>query len=127
MSRSKIRPRRSLIFVPGNKPEWFPKALNYGADIVCVDIEDAISPDQKDSARSKTLALFAQDIPANNPECLVRINNLRSNEGVSDVQEILRQKSPPPGLMLTKVKSADEIVQLQEIFSSPSHQSLIHI
>ena len=51
-------PRRSLIFVPGNKPEWFPKALKYGADVVCVDLEDAIAPNQKSAARKATLELF---------------------------------------------------------------------
>ena len=49
MLTTNIRPRRSLIFVPGNKPEWFPKALKYGADVVCVDLEDAIAPQQKDA------------------------------------------------------------------------------
>ena len=40
MERS-IRPRRSLIFAPGNRPSMFAKALNTGADMVAFDLEDA--------------------------------------------------------------------------------------
>ena len=124
MSTTAIKPRRSLIFVPGNKPEWFPKALKYGADIVCVDIEDAIAPSQKNSAREKTLALFDQDIDISTPECIVRINNLRSVDGLRDVIAILEQTRPPPALMLTKVKSRDEVCQLDELLSMPPHDAI---
>ena len=124
MSTTAIKPRRSLIFVPGNKPEWFPKALKYGADIVCVDIEDAIAPSQKNSAREKTLALFDQDNDIATPECIVRINNLRSVDGLRDVIAILEQTRPPPALMLTKVKSRDEVCQLDELLSMPPHDAI---
>ena len=43
---------RSYLFVPGNRPERFDKALARGADAVIVDLEDAVPPDQKD-ARSR--------------------------------------------------------------------------
>ena len=52
------QPRRSLIFVPGDRPDRFPKALATGADIVCIDLEDAIAPQHKAEARDKTLALL---------------------------------------------------------------------
>ena len=42
---------RSYLFVPGNRPERFDKALASGADTVIVDLEDAVAPDQKDAAR----------------------------------------------------------------------------
>ena len=44
MNRRIPRPRRSFIFTPGLKPEMFPKALASGADMVCVELEDGISP-----------------------------------------------------------------------------------
>ena len=124
MSTTAIKPRRSLIFVPGNKPEWFPKALKYGADFVCVDIEDAIAPSQKNSARERTLALIDQDIDIATPECIVRINNLRSVDGLRDEIAILEQTRPPPALMLTKVKSRDEVCQLDELLSMPPHDAI---
>ena len=43
-----IRPRRSLLFVPGLRPDRFVKALDSGADIVCVDMEDAVALPRKD-------------------------------------------------------------------------------
>ncbi len=43
---------RSYLFVPGNRPERFDKALASGADAVIVDLEDAVPPDQKDAARA---------------------------------------------------------------------------
>lgn len=119
-----IRPRRSLIFVPGNKPEWFPKALKYNADIVCVDLEDAIAPNQKDAARETTLALFDKYEKEFQAECVVRINNLRSADGLRDVMGVLARKRPPPALMLTKVKSSDEVSQLEELLKAPPHDSI---
>jgi len=119
-----LRPRRSLIFVPGNKPEWFPKALEYGADIVCIDLEDAIAPNQKDAAREATLALFETYEKKSQPECIVRINSLRSADGIHDIIGILARKRPPPGLMLTKVKTSDEVCQLEELLTGPPFDSI---
>ena len=118
-------PRRSLIFVPGNKPEWFPKALKYGADVVCVDLEDAIAPSQKDAARTATLGLFEKyRKESHEPECIVRINSLRSSDGINDITGILARKQPPPGLMLTKVKTDDEVRHLEELLEAPPFNSI---
>jgi citrate lyase beta subunit len=126
MSEATPRPRRSLIFAPGNKPEMFPKALNSGADIVCVDLEDAIAPTAKDLAREATLKLFAET-PADateGVECMVRINSLRSPEGLADLLAILSGDRPPRALMLPKVKSPDEITLLAELLDGPRHRGI---
>ena len=52
-----IRPRRSFIFIPGLKPDMFPKALASVADIVCVELEDGIASKDKVEARKHALAL----------------------------------------------------------------------
>ena len=60
MTDAPYQPRRSLIFTDGMRPEMFAKALESGADMVCVDLEDAIAPEHKDQARDFTLPLFAK-------------------------------------------------------------------
>ncbi len=57
-SNHAVRPRRSLLFVPGLRPDRFTKALDSGADIVCVDMEDAVARNRKDEGRALTLPLF---------------------------------------------------------------------
>jgi citrate lyase beta subunit len=115
------QPRRSLIFAPGNKPEMFPKALKTGADIVCIDLEDAIAPQHKSEAREKTLALFNELQTADGIERMVRINCLRSPEGFADVVAIGNSDRPPPALMLTKVKRPEEIRVLDDVLSDDKH------
>ena len=92
-----LRPRRSFIFCPGTKPEMFPKALKSGADIVCVDLEDAVAPADKAAAREQTLALFeapqADDGAGDDVERIVRANCLRTPEGMADVQAVLASAS----------------------------------
>ncbi len=110
-----IRPRRSFLFVPGTGPEMFPKALAAKPDIVCVDLEDAVIPEHKADARRATLALFEKAPDDSETELLVRINSLRTRDGIEDVAAILAASSPPPGLMLPKVKSPDEIRLLDEM------------
>ena len=56
MSLNKPRVRRSFIFTPGLKPEMFPKAIDSGADMVCIELEDGIALKDKNDARKNTLS-----------------------------------------------------------------------
>ncbi len=54
-ARAAIAQARSFLFVPGNRPERFEKALASGADAVVLDLEDAVGPDQKAAAREEVV------------------------------------------------------------------------
>ncbi len=126
-SERAVRPRRSFIFSPGLRPEMFPKALASGADIVCVELEDGIAPKDKDQARRSALALFEAPQADDGVERIVRINSLRDPFGLADVQAILETDTPPPALMLPKVKSPDEIVWLDDLLSERGHDCRLHV
>ena len=126
-SERAVRPRRSFIFSPGLRPEMFPKALASGADIVCVELEDGIAPKDKDQARRNALALFEAPQADDGVERIVRINSLRDPFGLADVQAILATETPPPALMLPKVKSPDEIVWLDDLLSERGHDCRLHV
>ncbi len=125
------RPRRSLIFMPGNKPEMFEKASNAGADIVCIDLEDAIAPPDKEVARSGTLALFADGTETNDdlakPETIVRINCLRTPDGLADLLAIANAEHGPSAIMLPKVKSPDEIRVHEELLDGAHDRIRFHV
>ena len=122
-----IRPRRSFIFTPGLKPEIFPKALASGTDIVCVELEDGIAPKDKDEARRKALALFETLQADDGIERIVRINCLRDSFGLADVQAVLASDTPPPALMLPKVRTPDEVQWLDGLLTERGHDTRLHI
>ena len=122
-----VQSRRSFIFAPGLRPELYPKALACGADIVCVELEDGVAPHDKDEAREKAMALFAELQADDGVERIVRINCLRSAVGLDDVQAILATDTPPPALMLPKVVSPDEIVWLDDLLTERGHDTRLHI
>ena len=122
-----IRPRRSFIFSPGLKPEMFPKALACGADIVCVELEDGIAPKDKQAARDNAMALFATPQADDGVERIVRINCLREQFGLLDVQAVLDTDTPPPALMLPKVRTPDEVVWLDTLLTERGHPTRLHV
>ena len=119
--------RRSFIFSPGLKPDMFPKALACGADIVCVELEDGIAPKDKAEAQMLTIRMFEKPQVNDNVERIVRINSLRDPFGLADVQAILNSDSPPPSLMLPKVKTADEIVWIDDLLTERGHPVRLHV
>ncbi len=125
-----FQPRRSVIFTPGDKPEMFAKALRSGADMVTVDLEDAVAPQHKAAARARTLALF-QDPTARDEsdgiERVVRINSLRSAEGARDVAALLATAQLPPALMLTKTRTADEVKLLDDVLTDADVPARLHV
>lgn len=122
-----VVPRRSFIFAPGLKPDMYPKALASGADIVCVELEDGIAPKDKDEARHHAMALFAKPQADDGVERIVRINCLREAFGLADVQAVLSTDTPPPALMLPKVRTPDEIVWLDNLLTERGHATRLHV
>lgn len=127
MTNSKIRPRRSFIFTPGLRPDMFPKALASGADIVCVELEDGVAPKDKDVARGHAISLFEAPQASDGVERILRINCLREAFGIADLQAVLATDSPPPALMLPKVKSPEEIVMIDDLLTERGHNTRLHI
>ncbi len=121
------RARRSFIFTPGLRPDMFPKALASGADIVCVELEDGIAPKDKAEARQKALALFEQPQPDDGVERIVRINSMRERFGIEDVNAVLATDTPPPALMMPKVRTSDEVVMLDQLLTEAGHETRLHV
>jgi len=126
-NKSKIRPRRSFIFTPGLRPDMYPKALASGADIVCVELEDGIAPKDKAEARKNALALFEQPQADDGVERIVRINSMRERFGIEDVNAIIASKTPPPALMMPKVRTPDEVVILNQLLTEAEHDTRLHV
>ena len=122
-----IRPRRSFIFTLGLRPDMYPKALASGADIVCVELEDGIAPKDKAEAREKALALFEKPQADDGVERIVRINSMRERFGIEDVNAILASKTPPPALMMPKVRTPDEVVILDQLLTVAGHETRLHV
>ena len=127
MSERIPRPRRSFIFTPGLKPEMFPKALVSGADMVCIELEDGIAPKDKEEARAKALKLFELPQADDGVERILRINSMRERFGIEDVLAILATDTPPPSLMMPKVRSPDEIVMLDQLLTERGHKTRLHV
>ena len=124
---TKIQARRSFIFTPGLKPEMFPKALKSGTDMVCIELEDGIAPQDKEIARNLAMKLFQQEQENDGVERILRINCLREKFGIEDVKAILSAKNPPPALMIPKVKTSEEVNLLDDLLSEKGHNCRLHI
>ncbi|MCY4463841.1 MAG: CoA ester lyase [Albidovulum sp.] len=127
MTELGIRPRRSFIFTPGLRPEMFPKALASGADIVCVELEDGIAPKDKAVARANALKLFSRPQADDGVERILRINSLRERFGIADIEAVLDSDTPPPSLMMPKVRTPDEVVMLDNLLTERGHEIRLHV
>lgn len=93
---------RSLLFVPGIRPERFAKAIASGADAVCIDLEDAVPPHEKDEAREAVIQYVTQ-MPSDMPCAVgVRINPIDTADGIKDLLAFQETGAIADFLMLPK-------------------------
>lgn len=105
-----LRPRRCVLFVPGSRPERYSKALASGADQVAIDLEDAVGPADKHTARDAVLAFLAALSPgAPGAECGLRINPPSTADGARDLQALAESTADPAFVMVPKAESAADI------------------
>ncbi|GAA4047703.1 CoA ester lyase [Streptomyces shaanxiensis] len=99
------------LYAPGDRPGVVAKALTSGADIVIVDLEDAVAPDRKDYARAATADLLSE--PEHQVPIHVRVNALGTPSAAKDL-ETLAALPGLSGLRLPKVISAEQIIHLAQ-------------
>ncbi|WBO21291.1 HpcH/HpaI aldolase/citrate lyase family protein [Sphingomonas abietis] len=102
-------PARSILFVPGDRPERFDKAAASGADMVVIDLEDAVLIDRKAAARTLVHeALAALDAP----RFVVRVNSVGTDWHGEDVRALAGLPGLA-GLMLPKAEAAEDFAAMQ--------------
>ena len=109
------RPRRSVLYMSGANARSLEKALTLRVDSLIFDLEDAVAPDQKVTARDQVVAALAQK-DYGRKERLVRVNSLTSPWGKEDLQAIAKAKVD--GVLLPKVESAAMIEEAIDLLDS---------
>ncbi|NNN33669.1 CoA ester lyase [Streptomyces sp. S3(2020)] len=104
------------LYVPGDRPQVVAKALTAGADVVVIDLEDAVAPDRKAYARDATAELLAEpqtQSPSRTQPVHVRINALDGPLAAADLAALATLPGLT-GLRLPKVTSPAQITAIAE-------------
>jgi citrate lyase subunit beta/citryl-CoA lyase/(S)-citramalyl-CoA lyase len=104
---------RSLLFVPGSRSDRFEKAAGAGADLVCIDLEDAVAPEGKPAARRDVISFFEQRRADDRREIGLRVNGA-DTEFFADDLAAVRDASGADFVMLPKPMALSEIDRLRE-------------
>jgi citrate lyase subunit beta/citryl-CoA lyase len=99
---------RSLLFVPGDRPERFAKAQAAGADGVIIDLEDAVTPATRPQARANA-ARFLREADRSRP-LWVRINPVQGSDSLPDLAAIAAAR--PDGIVLPKARTGADLQRL---------------
>jgi citrate lyase subunit beta/citryl-CoA lyase len=103
------RRARSFLFVPGDRPERFERALSSGSDVVVVDLEDAVVPAAKESALAHVVELLTSRAPV-----VIRVNDPRTPRGADDLA-VLATVGTRVAVMVPKAEDPDTIRRVREV------------
>ncbi|WP_420402830.1 HpcH/HpaI aldolase/citrate lyase family protein [Nisaea sp.] len=110
-----VRPRRSALYMPGSNARALEKARSLEADVVIMDLEDAVSPDKKEAARAAIAAALSEG-GYGDRELVIRTNGLDSRWGMDDLA--FAAGTGADAVLLPKVEHADQIWQAEEALSA---------
>jgi len=118
---SAIRPRRSVLYMPGSNPRALEKAQTLPADALILDLEDAVAPDAKDVARKQVHdAVKAKGFGKR--EIVIRINGLSTPWGADDLKAAV--EANPDAILVPKISKPED---LHEIDNRIGHQSSVRV
>jgi (S)-citramalyl-CoA lyase len=105
----------------------FPKALGSGADIVCADLEDAVAPKEKATARGIAFSQLPLAAGPARVERVIRINCLRTLDGMADVKALLESAQAVESVMVPKVKGPEEVRNLADLLDEYRRETRLHV
>ncbi|MFL6194101.1 MAG: HpcH/HpaI aldolase/citrate lyase family protein [Thermoanaerobaculia bacterium] len=107
---------RSLLMTCALHPHQYGRARECGADIGTIDLEDGVPPSMKEAARQVALPILAGEAREGFSRAL-RINSLRTEEGLRDLLAVIESDARPDILFLPKVESAEELVIADQVLA----------
>jgi len=109
IEQAQPRLNRSELAVPGSQPEMFAKAAQSNADVIFLDLEDAVAPDEKEQAR-KNIIFTLNEMDWGDKTMSIRINGLDTHYMYRDVVDIVEQAGERLDLiMVPKVGTASDV------------------
>jgi citrate lyase subunit beta/citryl-CoA lyase len=108
------RLRRAVHFVPGANEKMLQKSLALPADSLVLDLEDAVTPENKDSAR-EVVTRWLKEVDFGRQERMVRMNPLDTPWGVQDLEITMQGK--PDSYLVPKVRTKDDLLRIDTIIS----------
>lgn len=107
----------TLLFVPGNKPDLFPKALRSGANVAILDLEDAVGISDKEMAR-ETVLNYLQNVDSESiTQLALRTNSLSSPWGKADLEGMKKRNIQPKIYVHPKTENAAQVRELDAYFT----------
>lgn len=101
---------RSLLFVPGDSERKLEKGFGAGADVVIVDLEDSVAPQNKAAARTVAARFIVERWGQTTPAIYVRVNDLSTGLTDDDLAALVAAR--PDGIMLPKSNSGQDVQHL---------------
>jgi citrate lyase subunit beta / citryl-CoA lyase len=105
-----IRPRRSVLYMPGSNARALEKARELPADALILDLEDAVAPDAKAQARGNIVAALKTGF--GDREVMVRINGLDTRWWVEDLDTVLSGPRKPDAILVPKISDPSQLEDL---------------
>ena len=119
-----IRPRRSLLFMPGSNARALEKARILPADGIILDLEDSVAPDAKATARDQIAKAIAAG-GFGKREVLIRINSLDTPWWVDDIG--MAGKAKPDGILVPKISTVDDLNVIADRLSDINADASIRV
>ena len=104
---------RSMLMTSAITPRHYPAALRSGADVCTLDLEDAVPPARRELARTIAARLFKR--PSNGALRTLRINSLRTTDGLRDILALAYGEVAPDALLVPKVDCANDVLLLEDM------------
>jgi citrate lyase subunit beta/citryl-CoA lyase len=114
---------RTYLFVPGNRPERFGKALASGAEAVVLDLEDAVAADAKGQARAAIADWAAHASATDRQRIVVRINDAESSAFGDDLRLLAQARLS--AVMLPKAESTEQLAAVRAVLPGARLLALI--
>ena len=110
-----MRPRRSVLYLPGANERALEKAKDLSADALMLDLEDAVAPDAKEEARRRVCAAVSSAVYGER-EVAIRVNGIGTEWHDDDLRAVAQ--AGPHAVVVPKVSSAADVHAVEEALTA---------